>query len=379
MFVHTLCLFISLIAGLRQQSVYLPFMNKMILRPWFFGLVPLLVWSLLLVLPFLSTPPYVSVAEHNRFLTHILLTNVLLLVVFYIHTYLLYPLLKQKRLLLYIAALFILIVAFWCVSWFIRFVPLPNVGFNFGSGNPGHHFGPPSGGPWGGLPIFPTIIVLLCSFCYRIILENAAREELLKEKETIHLRTELNFLRSQVNPHFLFNILNSLTSLARKKSDKLEPSIISLSQLMRYMLYDSSDNKVPLEKEIEYLESYINLQKLRFGDELKVDVTFSINNNDCLVEPMLFIPLVENAFKYGTENAGDNLIMIDLLVPEDGSKLYFKVINFYDPDTPSAGKSTGIGLKNIGRRLELLYPDKYEFTISNNQKRYIAELSLQLK
>jgi two-component system, LytTR family, sensor kinase len=355
-------------------------MNKMILRPWFFGVVPLLVWSLLLVLPFLSTPPSVSVTEHNRFLTHVLVANVMLLAVFYIHTYLLYPLLKQKSLLLYIAALFVAIAAFWCISWFTRFVPLGNAGFNFGPGGPRHHFGPPLlGGPWGGLPIFPTIIVLLCSFCYRIILENAAREELLKEKETAHLRTELNFLRSQVNPHFLFNILNNLTSLARKKSDKLEPSIVSLSQLMRYMLYDSSDNKVPLAKEMEYLESYINLQKLRYGDELKVDVTFSINNNDCLVEPMLFIPLVENAFKYGTENAGDNLIMIDLLVPEDGSKLYFKVINFYDPDTPSAGKSTGIGLKNIGRRLELLYPDKYEFNISNNQKRYIAELTLQLK
>src|ERR1700749_39736 len=124
------------------------------------------------------------------------------------------------------------------------------------------------------------------------------REELLKENT--HLRTELSFLRSQINPHFLFNILNSLTSLARKKSDQLEPSIISLSQLMRYMLYDSSDNKVPLAKEMEYLESYINLQKLRFGADLKVDVTFSINNDDCLVEPMLFIPMVENAFKYGT-------------------------------------------------------------------------------
>ncbi len=353
------------------------YMNKMILRPWFFGVVPLLVWALLLVLPFLSTPPNVSVAEHNRFLTHILLANVLSLAVFYIHTYLLYPLLKQKGVLWYLVALFLVISAFWCASWFTRFVPLPNDSFRF---SPGHHFGQrPIGGRWGGLPIFATIIVLLCSFCYRIILENAAREELLKEKETTHLRTELNFLRSQVNPHFLFNILNSLTSLARKKSDKLEPSIVSLSQLMRYMLYDSSDSKVPLEKEMEYLESYINLQKLRFGDELKVDVTFSINNNDCLVEPMLFIPLVENAFKYGTENAGDNLIMIDLLVPEDGSKLFFKVVNFFDPDTPAAGKSTGIGLKNIGRRLELLYPDKYDFSISNNQKRYIAELSLQLK
>jgi two-component system LytT family sensor kinase len=353
--------------------------NRIVFKPWFFNTIPLLVWCLLLALPFLSSPPNHPTEEHSRFLLHILLTNLLLLAIFYIHTYLLYPLLKQKGFLVYFSMLIVLIAAYWCAWWFLKFIPTPDPGFRFDHDGPDHHDHPPfNGGPGGFLPVLSTVIVLLCSFCYRIILDNNRREELLKEKETSHLRTELNFLRSQVNPHFLFNILNSLTSLARKRSDQLEPAIVSLSQIMRYMLYDSLDNRVPLIKEVEYLQNYISLQQLRFGHELTVDVTFSKDIEGCLVEPMLFIPLVENAFKYGTGKTKDNLIIIDLLVPEDKSKLYLKVVNFYDPANDTANEGEGIGLKNIQRRLELLYPGRHDLSISANQNLYIAELSLKL-
>ena len=354
-------------------------MNRIVFQPWFFNAIPILVWFLLLVLPFLSPPPGFPAEEHSGFLLHILLTNLLMLAFFYIHTYLLYPLIKHRAKLSYITGLFVLIAAYWLGWWFLRIIPVYNNFFRIDHGGPNHPVEPIfNGGPGGFFPLLSTGIVLLCSFCYGIILENNNRAALLKEKETAHLRTELNFLRSQINPHFLFNILNNLTSLARKKSERLEPAIISLSQIMRYMLYDSSDNKVPLAMEIEFLENYINLQKLRFGKELIVECSFSKNIHNCLIGPMLFIPLVENAFKYGTENIHDNLIMIDLSVPKDQSKLCFQVINFYVAAESNAGKGAGVGLKNIQRRLELLYPQKHELIISTTESRYTVMLSLDL-
>jgi len=354
-------------------------MNRIVFQPWFFNAIPILVWFLLLVLPFLSPPPGFPAEEHSGFLLHILLTNLLMLAFFYIHTYLLYPLIKHRAMLSYITGLVVLIAAYWLGWWFLRIIPAHNNFFRIDHGGPNHPVEPIfNGGPGGFFPLLSTGIVLLCSFCYGIILENNNRAALLKEKETAHLRTELNFLRSQINPHFLFNILNNLTSLARKKSERLEPAIISLSQIMRYMLYDSSDNKVPLAMEIEFLENYINLQKLRFGKELIVECAFSKNIHNCLIGPMLFIPLVENAFKYGTENIHDNLIMIELSVPKDQSKLCFQVINFYVAAESNAGKGAGVGLKNIQRRLELLYPQKHELIISTTESRYTVMLSLDL-
>jgi two-component system LytT family sensor kinase len=116
--------------------------------------------------------------------------------------------------------------------------------------------------------IITYVFIIGISFSYRIILDNGRLEKVRKEKENENLKTELSFLRSQVSPHFIFNILNNMVSLARKKSDMLEPSLIELSKLMRYMLYENDDERVSLGREVEYLKSYIALQLLRFGDDV---------------------------------------------------------------------------------------------------------------
>lgn len=352
-------------------------MSKMSLKQRMYTALPLLIWFLLLVMPFISVPRHIPAADHERFLKFIVGSNLLLLGIFYIHTYLLYRLLERKQIVVYLLALTGLLAIYCCYDFILRPPPPNPMTLGLPGNVPQLPFDP---GPPGGhrlfMPVLSLFIVLLCSFCYRILMQNALRKELMNERERIHLRTELNFLRSQINPHFLFNTLNNLTSLARINSRLLEPAIVDLSQLMRYMLYDSDDSKVPLSSEIAYLQSYIGLQQLRFGNELVIKTNFDVDQQACEVDPMLFIPLVENAFKYGTEQEGNNIIIISLNV--HNNKLSFKVTNYFHETAIQHQPGTGIGLKNLRRRLAILYPDKHHFNSFAEGDKYTAELTIAL-
>ena len=234
------------------------------------------------------------------------------------------------------------------------------------------------GGPNDFVPIFSPLIAILCSFCYRVILDNRVRQQLLKERETIHLKSELNFLRSQISPHFMFNILNNLVSLARKKSDELEPAIVNLSQLMRYMLYESDDHRVILTKEIDYLKNYINLQMLRFGSNVTVNIDVTGDTDRYTIEPMLLIPFVENAFKHGTGMVDDPIIAISLNMDESTHLMRFIVVNGVSDLDVTKDESSGIGIANAKRRLAILYPDKHELTILNEDNSFTIDLSINL-
>ena len=147
--------------------------------------------------------------------------------------------------------------------------------------------------------IFPYFFIWAISTVYWFVTDKISTEQLMKERENENLKTELSFLRSQVSPHFLFNVLNNMVAMARLKSDLLEPSLIRLSGLMRYMLYESDETSVTLLREIEYVNSYIELQKIRYTKSLCIKVNMDPGDNQ-LIEPMLLIPFIENAFKHGT-------------------------------------------------------------------------------
>ena len=147
--------------------------------------------------------------------------------------------------------------------------------------------------------IFPYLFIWAMSTVYWFVTDKIRTEQLMKERENENLKTELSFLRSQVSPHFLFNVLNNMVAMARLKSDQLEPSLIRLSGLMRYMLYESDEASVTLLRETEYVNSYIELQKIRYAKSLCIHVDMDPGDNQ-LIEPMLLIPFIENAFKHGT-------------------------------------------------------------------------------
>lgn len=227
--------------------------------------------------------------------------------------------------------------------------------------------------------LIPYLFIWGISTSFRIISDSARSERLLKEKENESLKSELLFLRSQVSPHFMFNVLNSMVSLARKKSDLMEPSLIQLSGLMRYMLYDSDSEKISLEQEVDYLRSYIDLQLLRFGDDLDLKFDASGDTGTFEIEPMLLISLVENAFKHGLGINDEPFIRISLHVEGKSRLLTFRVENSVPRMQGAKDKSSGIGLQNVRRRLELLYANAYELKCSQENGTFISQLIISLK
>ena len=195
--------------------------------------------------------------------------------------------------------------------------------------------------------------------------------ELISQKQT----SELALLRSQVSPHFLFNTLNNIDSLIARDPDKASESVIKLSEIMRYMIYDTSSDNVPVSKEIEYLESYISLQRLRLKDPEYI--SFKINNPQSSkpIAPMIFVSFIENAFKHGFKQMPSPGIIISLDVQENS--IFFSCINYYKKDeTVIKDKTSGIGLANVKRRLELIYPNKHTLKISNENNIFTVQLTL---
>ena len=171
--------------------------------------------------------------------------------------------------------------------------------------------------------------------------------------------------------------MNNLVALVRMKSDELEPTVLKLSSLMQYMLYETDEERVLLKSEAEYLRNYIDLQEQRFGAELNLKVDFDIKEDWHTIEPMLLIPFVENAFKHGTGLTDDPEIEIQLTVTEN--HLHFTVKNKFKETNAIKDKTSGIGLTNVKRRLELLYPGSHILSINKKNDWFAVYLDLTLK
>lgn len=220
-----------------------------------------------------------------------------------------------------------------------------------------------------------SIVLLLMGSFYKLSLVwfNSEREKERLQKDK--LNAELKFLKSQVNPHFLFNSLNSLYVLAHKKSEKTEESVLKLSQIMRYMLYDTNVEFVPLSKEIEYLHNYIDLQKLRLPEFLEISFLVEGVTDSLRIEPMLLIPFIENAFKHGISYSES--CKINILINIKGNQLILETENkVFQQKT--ANNQGGIGLVNVKERLNMLYNNKHELAILKDEIIFKVKLQLQL-
>jgi sensor histidine kinase YesM len=230
-----------------------------------------------------------------------------------------------------------------------------------------------------GLTFFQTLFVGAVSTIFQIILDwqKGTTEQMeLQHKNT---ETELSFLKSQINPHFLFNTLNNLYALTLKKSDQAPEIVLKLSEMMRYMLYECNEARVPLRKEVNYLENYLELEKLRQKKNIKIDFLVSGLIKDQKIAPLMFIPFLENSFKHGLNNQlGDGYVKILLVVLED--EIQFSIDNSKTETAPKpqGKKSGGIGLVNVKRRLDLLYPKSHELNIKESPTNYYIDLRIKL-
>ena len=226
---------------------------------------------------------------------------------------------------------------------------------------------------------FPNLFLAGASTLVKIVTDWGKH---LQTKQQIHTQTmqsELRFLKSQINPHFLFNTLNNLYALTLKKSDKAPEIVIKLSEMMRYMLYECNEKQVLLSKEVNYLRNYLDLEALRQGKNVRINFEVKGNVSEQMIAPLMFIPFLENSFKHGLNNH-ISTGFVDIILEVEDYKVQIFIENSKAPSMPKpiGRKSGGIGLVNVRRRLDLLYPNKYHLKIDDNPNTYKVTMDIDL-
>ena len=228
-------------------------------------------------------------------------------------------------------------------------------------------------------PVLINLLLLSVSYILAIFLETFSiaqkKEEALILNKAENMENELKFLKSQINPHFLFNSLNNIYSLSMIDASKAQESILYLSDMLRYVLYECEKSFVSIEKEITYIQDFIKLFLLKSSKKYPVKTNFSIQNQAMQIAPMLLIPFVENAFKHSNiENIAESFITIDIVSTNDS--IHFTIENSFKQVMKSKDGVGGIGIKNVKKRLELLYPERHSIVISENNGTFKVELKI---
>ncbi len=197
-----------------------------------------------------------------------------------------------------------------------------------------------------------------------------------KEAKIVKLQSEIQHLKYQLQPHFFFNALNTIYSLVDIHPESAKKTIHSLGKLMRYLLYDTETEKVPLQKEIDFMTQYIELMKLRFSDKITISYSFPQVSKNISVVPLLFITLVENAFKHGIPASKKASLSFKMEIMD--TFIVFTAVNPNLPKNDSDKSGSGIGLDNLGKRLQLLYPNQHSFNYSVKDETFTAVLTLEI-
>jgi hypothetical protein len=308
----------------------------------------------------------------------------LLILFFYLNYFVLIPHVYFKR--RYFLYVVLLLVAMWLIAY------LPQLLFNQNPpGPPPGNMdmpGPPPGGDMN-RPVPPAFdkpsenfffsrinhnVFLFLTVAFFSLLLRIRNRWQQSEKEK--LTAELSYLKAQINPHFLFNSLNSIYSLALQKSDAAPEAVQKLSSMMRYVLTDANSDFVPLQKELNHIRDYIELQRLRFGNDLPLNWAITGDEKNKKIAPLILISFIENAFKYGVNAEEDAEIKIEINVYEKSLGLF--VSNNMVTVNVTEEEKSGIGLENTKNRLNLLYPDAHELKITETAKQYIVNLSISL-
>lgn len=335
------------------------------------ALLHTMVWAFLITLfTLVATGGFNS---STGFLIHFLCMTFINVLIFYINLYLIIPItLNKRKFFWWFFSCFIIALSFAFIKYGESFYmyEISNLEIAIkGKKIQNHNF-------WGNMLSFflTNGFFIFLSTVYKFTVDWFFNEREKSDLEKQSLSAELAFLRSQINPHFLFNSLNNIYSLAYQKSDAAPNAILKLSEIMRYMLYESNDNRVYLEKEITYLESYIELQKLRFKDDAYVILEVEGQIKNQTIVPLVLISFVENAFKHGIATDPQNPIHINISIFED--KLLFTLYNLKNKQNKD--QTGGIGMINVKRRLDLTYPNQYKLSVDDGEDKYFCELYLNL-
>lgn len=342
--------------------------------------------ALFLVVPTLANvrPPEEPFFTMTRGFIQDTIANALLLVFFYLNYYVLIPrFFFRGEYVQYVVCVILFLSLAFSVPHLVG-LHLQDFGSDLPT-PPSSDGGPQGPLPYGGPPSPPSLVpkvldefrrhlyLFFCAIFFSFLLK--IREH-LAELRGERVKAELLLLKSQINPHFLFNTLNSIYVLSIKKDDRTSPAIIHLSGLMRYVIKDANNDKIPLLREIEYIRNYIELQRARLGDTTRIRFEVSGEPDNKAIAPLLLITYIENAFKHGVNpDEEDCIVEVNIQVTDTWLKMFVfnrKVSLAQDVD------STGIGIANTGERLRLLYPGKHKLDIEEDDKTYSVTLLLEM-
>ncbi len=330
--------------------------------------IHLLFWLLYIASEYFANLMHLRTDENLRFFRSMLLSlPVLMLSTYFIALYAVPRFLKTERWGLFILSL--IVVAIFVFYGRIKWLEWLNY-FE------GHYYKVPVAKVLSNIIRDYAIIAL--AVCIYIIgdyrREHKANIQLIKSKA----EAEIKLLKGQLHPHFLFNSLNNLYSLALIKSDLTADSILKLTELLDYLVYRANMDKVPLDKELQLLHNYIGLEQLRYGDHLRIKTDISVQNDALQVAPLLLLPFAENCFKHGGPGI-DGLFRVDIQLFANDHKLVFSICNSKKNGSENNKHSGGLGLQNIRQRLSLIYPGRHELTIDNQPNAYNVRLEIKIR
>ena len=233
-------------------------------------------------------------------------------------------------------------------------------------------------GFFGGLMMFLVLNCMVAAIAIGIrhFIRTREIKQQLQDEKAKNTEAELAWLKNQINPHFLFNTLNNISSLTQIDPDAAQDAIAQLSDLLRYAMYETNKKTVPIQGEVEFMRNYISLMKLRCNDKTEVTTTFDVQQN-IEIAPLLFISLIENAFKHGVSSSRPSKIDIRLL--QNGEELVFNCDNTNYPKDDADRSGSGIGLENTRRRLDLMYADHYTWEQSLEENIYHVQIKLKIE
>jgi sensor histidine kinase YesM len=220
--------------------------------------------------------------------------------------------------------------------------------------------------------------IIALAVCIYIIGDYRRKQKLNEQLFRAKAEAEIKLLKGQLHPHFLFNSLNNIYSLSLSKSDQTADSILKLTELLEYLLYRANQERVPLVKEVELLQHYIDLEKLRYGERLKIDTEINMHIESIQVAPLILLPFAENCFKHGGAGS-DGIFRIHISLKTDEAQLVFNISNSKPKRKEGVNGSGGIGLENIRQRLALLYPGRHRLEIRDERDKFDVHLTISLR
>lgn len=329
-----------------------------------------LVWLVLLCMPYLLS--YGQEQDMYRVIAHFWIPLVFSAIIFYSNYFIIIDrYLFPKKMVLFIAINVIIIGCAIFLKELIESVYFQDL---IGNGSEEEGKKPPFK-----MFLYIQLLMYMAPLLFSIAVKTTKRwvrtEAERKEATNYKLQSELQHLHYQLQPHFFFNSLNNIYAMVDISPDQAKTSIHSLSKLMRYMLYETSVESILLSKEIDFMKKYIDLMKLRVSDKTVVNYSFPVKETGIKIAPLLFISLIENAFKHGVSAIKDSLISIDMTC--DDKTVTFIIENDNFPKLSEDKSGSGIGLKNLVKRLELLYPNKHNLKTSLKANRFLVHLEIE--